>query len=755
MAVLAIGTCCGLIQVALVRQLLGVCSGSELTVGLILAVWMLGGALGVLWGGRQARRDPHLSGTAGRMLFLCALCMLLSAASTALVRVSPELFAQLPGPLSAQRGELFSLLQTLLLTIVGAGPAVFALEAAFGSALTIYAALRPGEHAVAHCYALDAIGHLVGGGVAAYVLTFWLDVYTAVAGTGVLCLLPATALWGDLCPAAHQRRRQLLMLLLVGAAPVLWGARAIDSATLAVRWRGYTIIENTETLQSNIAVARHGERGKVFFVNGVPTAYTETMPAAHLLVHFTMAQHPDPRRVLLVGGLGTGAVDEVLKHRPERVDYFELDPALLEVYASHRGDLPGAPVLLHRSDLRAWLRSNAGTTHARWDAIIIALPPPFSAVVNRHYTRECFEQLLRGSPNAVLGLQLPGTQTHYGADLLRLDVGLLAAASVRRRNQLALMPGYSLFAALGPRDAQMVATASEVLVRLARRNVSAPYLESVIDDLLEPMNVASVTDQLAAHPTPPLNTDMRPISYFHSQVYAIEQVHPGGARVLNTCARLPLAVWVIAAAALGLGLAGLIQLTPGARLLVVPAVVAGTGLIGMVLQLGIIYSFQVHVGHIYSLIGLLSGGFMVGLAGGGLLGARLLGRLPPVVALAAAAGLLALGSFAFTTIVASLVTCCGTYGLWALVAGFLLLSLLIGGIVGVQFPLAAEAAAGGENRGPAAAAMYAADLLGASSGAAIAGAVLVPLYGLAGCGTLCGALACGLACACLAHARAA
>ena len=756
-AVFAIGVACGLVQVVLIRQLLVVCSGSELTVGLILAVWMLGGALGVLWGGRQARRDPNPSLTAARLVFLCFLCILLSLSATSFVRVSPELFRHLPGLLTAQRGEVLGLVQTLLLTIMATLPVVFALEAAFGSALGIYGALRPTEHAAGHCYAIDALGHLVGGGAAAYILTFWLDAYTALVAGGLLCLLAATGLWSSLRDRERPPRLALFGMLIVAGCAILPGAQALDLATLAVRWRGYTLIENTDTLQSNIAVARHGEEGKVFFINGVPTAYTETMPSTHLLVHFTMLQHPDPQSVLLVGGLGTGAVEEVLKHSPAHVDYFELDPGLLDVYERHRGGLPGGPVVIHRTDLRAWLRANAGSQAARWDAIIIALPSPLSAVVNRHYTRECYEQLLAESPRAVVGLQLPGTQTYYSADLLRLDVGLLEAAAVREGGTTALMPGYSLFVVLGPEGAALVTDPHTVLDRLAQRRVSAAYWESVIFDLLEPMNVRFVTDQLSGYPAPPRNTDLRPISYFHNQVYAMKQVDPGGAGLLDGCARLRLPVLLAVAAAVGLAVAVLVLISGGARFIAVPAVVAGTGFIGMVLQLGIIYAFQVYVGHIYSLIGLLSGGFMVGLAAGGLIGTRLLpGRCPglsPVTALGASVTLLALSSLAFTGIVGLLVGALGGVGPWAPVTGFMLLSVFVGGLVGIQFPLATEAVAAEANRGPVAAAMYGADLAGAGCGALVAGAILVPLFGLSGCGLLCGVIACALLCICVARTR--
>ena len=756
--ILAIGLCSGLIQVVLIRQLLIVCSGSELTVGIILGVWMFSGALGCFWGGRQAKADGDATRTAARVAFLTALSLVASLAAIALIRVSPELFLRLPGALTAQRGETFGLIQILLVTICATFPAAFILEAQFGSAISLYIGSRGGASHVARSYAIDAAGHLLGGTAAAYVLTRWLDPHTAVASVALLSLFCALLLWSLLSPAGRSRLpRYLAAAVVLLAVPVVLTASALDDYTLAVRWRGYELLANVETLQSNIVVARHGAAGKVFFINGEPSAYTETMPQMQMLVHFTMLQHPEPRRVLLVGGLGRGAVEEVLKHDIERVDYFELDPGLLDVYAEYRGALPSGRAHIWKQDLRAYLRGvKAGTAQGAWDVVILALPPPLTAVVNRHYTRECFEQIAASSPEAVIGMILPGTQTYYSADLLRLDTSLLSAVppvGPRPGQRVVLMPGYSLYAVIGPDSRYMTDEPDEMLRRLTERGVTAPYWESVIYDLLEPMNIEFVREQLETFPQPPLNTDLRPIAYFYSQVYTMRQFHPLGAKVLDAAARLN---WrAVIAATLGLCVL-LVCLVAGVRRLrgfAVPAVVAGTGLIGMVLQLGVLYAFQIYVGHIYSLIGVLNGAFMVGLAGGGLLAGRLLrGADTTRTALAYLSiglALLALVGFAFTALIAIVTGIAPSSSTWALSCGFFVISLFLGGLVGVQFPLATEAAAEAQSRGPVAAAMYAADLLGASSGAVIAGTLLIPLFGVGGTATLCGLMAGALLVICL------
>ncbi len=753
--ILAIGVCCGIIQVVLIRQLLAVCSGSELTVGIILGVWLFSGALGCWWAGRQAKADSDITRTGARVALLACFGLLASLSAIALIRVSPELFLRLPGIFAAQRGEMFGLVQILSLTFLATFPAAFIVEAQFGAAISLYATLRRDSSVIARSYAVDAAGHLVGGSAAAYFLTTRLDPYTAVAAAGLVALFSALVLWTLLLPARRAAVARLCTIaVILLAAPAVQAAGALDDYTLSVRWRGYELLANVDTLQSNIVVARHGKAGKVFFISGQPAAYTETMPDIQLLVHFTMLQHPNPRRVMLVGGLGVGAIEEVTKYDLERVDYFELDPGLLRIYADYRGVLPAGKVHIWRHDLRTYLRSTSRDPDATgWDVAIIALPPPLTALVNRYYTRECFEQIVARSPDTVIGLQLPGTQTYYSADLLRLNTTLLAAPAIGPAKRVVLMPGYNLYAAIGPDSDYMTEAPDEMLRRLAERNVSAPFWESVIYDRLEPMNIAFVRDQLDKFPASPLNTDLRPIAYFYNQIYAMRQFHQFAAKLLQAAAGLPWSLILSATIAASLLLVGLVGVFRSLRRFAVPVAIAGTGFIGMVLQLAVLYAFQVYVGHIYSLIGVLSGAFMVGLAAGGLFAGRLVGRNATAQAalrnLCLALVILAATGFAFTLIIRAITAIAPAGSTWSLAGAFFAISMFLGALVGVQFPLATEAAGEPQERGPVAAAMYAADLLGASSGAVIAGALLVPLFGIIGASILCGILACGLLAVCM------
>ena len=49
-------------------------------------------------------------------------------------------------------------------------------------------------------------------------------------------------------------------------------------------------------------------------------------------VHLALLEHPNPRRVLLIGGGIGGSLFQVLQHpHIEHVDYVELDPAIFQL----------------------------------------------------------------------------------------------------------------------------------------------------------------------------------------------------------------------------------------------------------------------------------------------------------------------------------------------------------------------------------------------------------------------------------------
>ena len=116
----------------------------------------------------------------------------------------------------------------------------------------------------------------------------------------------------------------LLALLLVPLA-----ATALRDLSLKQLWQGYNLVESRDSIYGNIAVTARGTQFS-FFENGLLLATTEDYLVAEETAHYPLLQHPQPKRVLLIGGGINGTVREILNHPVERVDYVELDPAIID-----------------------------------------------------------------------------------------------------------------------------------------------------------------------------------------------------------------------------------------------------------------------------------------------------------------------------------------------------------------------------------------------------------------------------------------
>jgi spermidine synthase len=108
-------------------------------------------------------------------------------------------------------------------------------------------------------------------------------------------------------------------------------------------------------------------------------------------VHLPLLAAASQKSVLLIGGGLGGGIAEVLRYPVERLDYLELDPRALDIVrprlpAPLESSLRDPRLRILHEDGRSWL----GRNQRLYDVILVNLPPPATALVNRFYTREFF-----------------------------------------------------------------------------------------------------------------------------------------------------------------------------------------------------------------------------------------------------------------------------------------------------------------------------------------------------------------------------
>jgi spermidine synthase len=131
----------------------------------------------------------------------------------------------------------------------------------------------------------------------------------------------------------------------------------------------------------HIQVAVSAQFGRMLILDdAVQTTEGDEHVYHEMLVHLPLIAHPDPRRVLIIGGGDGGTLEEVLKHPVEQATMVEIDRAVVDVSRTYlpgiaRGafDDPRGRLLI--ADGIAFVRE----TDERFDAVLVDSTDPKGA----------------------------------------------------------------------------------------------------------------------------------------------------------------------------------------------------------------------------------------------------------------------------------------------------------------------------------------------------------------------------------------
>src|ERR1039457_6621111 len=593
--------------------------GNEISIGLMLACWLFWTAAGSSLAGRLAARawQPRRLMAGIQVLIAAILPWTIIA-----VRAAKGLLQTVPG-------EVLGPGAMLLTSFSALGPLCILSGALFTAGSQVYAktATTSASEATGSVYLWEAVGASAGGVVAGLMLIRYLNSLEIAGLLAVLNLLAASAL-----AIAARRLRCAAMGALVGLA-VLAGScgwpRRLEAISQERFWRGQHLIATRNSLYGNLAVVGT-EGSRSVYENGVVLFNVPDPAAAEEAVHYALLEHPSPRSLLLVGGGLNGSIAQALRHPTlERVDYVELDPAILDLAREYFPDqwlaLRADPRLhLHVTDGRLFLK----TTQSTFDVVIVNLPEPQNAQLNRFYTVEFFREVSRKlTPTGLLSFQLRSSENYIGEELgqfLRTIHKSLRAVFP----EVTAIPGETVHFFAARQSGTLAAGADELLARLRARNLQTSYVsEYFIPFRMTPDRMADLDAQIRQGPegTPstPVNRDFAPVAYYFDMALWSSQFNQGYRRLFRTMASVGFGSM---AAAFGMVLAALVA---GARFLTerrrrrplaAGFCTAATGFATIGLEMLLLLAFQAVYGYVYQQLAVVIAAFMAGMALGSWLG---------------------------------------------------------------------------------------------------------------------------------------
>ncbi len=369
-------------QIALLREFMSLFSGHEIIIGVFLSFWMLMVGAGAFTVGRIKRNInvSWLPAIMGFALIAGLFTLYFSRAGMVVYGTEPE-FSTLVLII------FISLLPVCLVT--GYAFTVFSKEAA--SVLSAWS--------ISNVYVWEQVGSSVGGGILYLILVQWLNSVQIITFT-VFYLFIVAAWLSDIM--AFGRKVTVIMLVVISGILILMSP--LQKYLRGLDLRSEKIISIEDTPYGNVLVTE-SDGQKNIYENGDLRSYSGEIETTEEDVHAIMLRSPLTHKVLMIGGASSGTFREFEKYKDVKVDYVDIDPAIIEILRKYGGK----GVRFFMTDPLRFLKRSTG----KYDVVILDTGLPHNLQDNRFFTKEFFrlvkDHLVR---SGVFGLKGPEKQFH-------------------------------------------------------------------------------------------------------------------------------------------------------------------------------------------------------------------------------------------------------------------------------------------------------------------------------------------------------
>lgn len=727
-------------EIVLLRELLMAFQGNELSIGVILANWLLMESAGAHFLGRRISRAKR---KLGLFILVTVLFTIFFVAAIYATRIFRDFLPLMPG-------EGVGILTMFAVSFVVLLPVSLLHGALFTSGCQLYflytsTAKRTGNlsaFSIARVYIYETLGTIAGGVILTFILIPWLHAINIALATAMTNFVICILLLQPFRKGSKQPVRLIpaaaLLLLLSGAIYLVAGSGAgrLHMSSLERQWKDHQLLYHEQSQYGSISVTERGQE-YTFYADGTPILSSPNPDLVYVeeFAHFPMLFHPNPKKVAVLSGGAGGVISEILKHPVSRIDYAEVDPMLPEVIRQFptpltESELNDPRVHITEADSRFFLKR----TSRNYDVILSGFSDPSTLQTNRFFTREFF--LLAKSkltPGGIFKLAAPGSLTYLGQELTDLNAIILNTLKSVFPH-VRVIPGENKnFFLASSSPAIETADAHDLAGEISKRELELllmgpGHLNYKLDPQWKDFFYSHMEEG-----SDEVNEDFRPLAVFYSLVLWNEQFSPAFNNYFRQSKAVSLPV--IAGLLLGIFLLFLL-LSSGFRQPMQPAlalVIFSTGFAGMLFDLILIFAFQVLYGYIFYWLGLLVTAFMAGVMAGGLWMSSLLKKVS-----SANTAIIRLELFiiVFALLLPLVFTSAGDLLAYTwfdplLKAIFLILSFISGMLVGSAFPLAnREYLRTSRSLSGTAGFLYSSDLMGGWLGGIIGGVVLLPVMGM-------------------------
>ncbi len=549
-----------ILQIALLRKLLSYFSGNELTIGIIISIWLFGTGFGSY---------------AGRNMRAFGPSFIISGVVVSVV-VTGFYVMRLFYPV----GEEISLFSIIIITSFLVLPVSIIAGAQFPMAIS-----HAGNPEMV--FALESIGAFTGGLVFTFLLTETLDTITIILTAGILSIIAGSLIIKRILTMAFM----ILPLILI----------FLRDDLMEIEWKGLGFTGSFESRFGEITLLERSGEYSLYssgrYIFSYPDPQSEELRSIIPLI-----LHKNPEDILVIGG-PPAFLKWYLSFPVRSVTYLEHDRVMLRVSTGIlKGDdrriLQDKRLRIVVDDERRYVR---GLRKRSYDLIVLNLPLPHNANMNRFYTEEFFyllRDILRDDGMVVISI---GISRGYMSRALKMTNGSIFRTLTKVFAHI--IPSSDEYGFIIASMKELSLEVTLLKERLSMYRLKTRFInDAFVDDIFNPFRMEIVRKSLSEIDI--VNSDMRPVSYLYNLAIWFET---GG---LSSDLLLSLRKGMVISFIILIFL--IFSFTM--RRKVESFLIFTTGYSGMSLSISVILLYQSMFGYLYEMIGLLTALYMSGLA---------------------------------------------------------------------------------------------------------------------------------------------
>jgi len=675
--IMAMGISAVITQIILLREFLSVFFGNELVIGIIFANWMILTGAGSYLGKFSYRIKNYYQFIIGSLILIAVLPLI----TVFLLNLLRNIIFPV--------GSMISVIQILFSSLVLLSP--FCLLSGFLFTLFSHTLSRKFEkNLISKVYSYEALGSILGGVLFNFILIYFLKTFQSLLVLMIIDLFIAFVLtykWKTIFA-------RLLAVVLSCIFLFLTIYFNLDNVSRKFLFKEQELLFHKDTPYGNLVITKTGDQVN-FYENNVLLFTTHNTTANEEAVHYAMVQHPDPQNVLLISGGISGTTTEILKYKVKNIDYVEINPWLIEIGENFTSALTDKKINVINQDARLFIKKTSNF----YNVVLINLPEPVTAQINRYYTLEFFKELKKIlTSDGLISLSLMSTADYVSEEANMVNSVIYNTLKTVFEN-IIIIPGENNYFLASDRKLNI-----NIAHLIEERGIENVYVNRYyLDDQLLAERSRYILQNMEQDTQ--LNKDFSPVSYYWQIRYWLSYFETS--------------YWILAGISLILIIYIISRLNP------ISLGLFSGGFAASSIELLLLISFQIIYGYVYQMIGIIITIFMGGLAIGSLYRHKIIPNVHINNYFS-----IQFGIGIYSILLPFILILLKSVNIYPYIIHFIFFSLtfIIALLIGIEFSLASKLQS--RRISTIAAELYSVDLLGSAIGALLVTAFLIPILGI-------------------------